>query len=57
VAVDAVDDLAVHLREPPVRIACEAHVSGRARETFDRVVVQAEVEDRVHHPRHRDGCT
>ncbi len=53
-SVDAVDDLAVHLDEPPVRVACEACVSGRAREALDRDVVETEVEDRVHHPRHRD---
>ena len=30
-------------------------MAGRLREPGDGVVVEAEVEDRVHHPRHRDG--
>ena len=54
-AVDSLDDLAVHLDQPPVRVVREARVAGRARKPFDRDVVQAEVEDRVHHPGHRDG--
>ena len=54
VPVDAVDDLAVHLDEPAVRVVREARVAGGRRETLDRDVVQAEVEDRVHHPGHRD---
>ena len=53
-AVDPVDDLAVHLDQPPVRVVGEARVAGRRGEPLDRLVVQAEVEDRVHHPRHRD---
>ena len=57
VPVDAVDDLAVHLDEPAIRIEREALVSGRRREPLRRDVVQPEVEDRVHHPRHRDRRT
>jgi hypothetical protein len=53
--VDAVDDLAVHLEEPPVRVVGEAGISGGRGEPLDRLVVQAQVEDRVHHPRHRHG--
>ena len=53
VAVDAVDDLAVHLDQPAVGVPREAGVPGRRSEAFDRRVVQAEVEDRVHHPGHR----
>ena len=53
-AVDAVDDLAVHLDEPPVGVVREARVARRLGQPFDRHVVQPEVEDRVHHPRHRD---
>ena len=54
VRVDPVDDLAVHLDQPPVRVEREAGVPGRARETLHRLVVQPEVEDRVHHPGHGD---
>ena len=55
--VDPVDDLAVHLDEPAIRIEGEALVSGRRREPLRGDVVQAEVEDRVHHPGHRDRRT
>ena len=54
VRVDAVDDLAVHLDQPPVGVVGEPPVARGRREALDRLVVQAEVEDRVHHPRHRD---
>jgi hypothetical protein len=52
VTVDAVDDLAEHLDQPPVVVEQEAHV-GRPR-VLDHLVVDADVEDRLHHPRHRD---
>ena len=52
--VDALDHLAVHLDQPPVGVVREARVLRGGRETLDRLVVQAEVEDRVHHPGHRD---
>ncbi len=55
VPLDAVDHLAVHLDQPPVGVVGEALVAGRLRQPCDRLVVEAEVEDRVHHPRHRDG--
>ena len=51
---DAVDGLAEHLDEPPVAVARELLVAGRAREARDGDVVEPDVEDRVHHPRHRD---
>ena len=54
VRVDPVDDLAVHLDQPPVRVEREAGVPGRAGEALHRRVVQPEVEDRVHHPGHGD---
>ncbi len=54
VPVDPVDDLAVHLDQTAVRVEREPWVAGRGREPLDGDVVQAEVEDRVHHPGHRD---
>ena len=54
-SIHAVDDLPVHLDEPAIRVEREARVAGGGREPLDRGVVQPEVEDRVHHPRHRDG--
>jgi hypothetical protein len=55
VRVDAVHHLAVHLDQASVRVVGEAAVAGRASEPVGRGVVETEVEDRVHHPRHRDG--
>jgi hypothetical protein len=46
-------DVAEHLHEAPVRVPREALVAGYAREALHAAVVQPEVEDRVHHPRHR----
>ena len=55
VAVDAVDDLAVHLDQPPVRVVARSARLPVARASPSAaVVVEAEVEDRVHHPGHRD---
>ena len=52
--VDPVDDLAVHLDQPPVGVVGESRVAGRPPERLGGRRVQAEVEDRVHHPGHRD---
>jgi hypothetical protein len=49
----AEDDVAVHLDEAAVAVPGEALVLGRLGEGDDRLVVEAEVEDRVHHARHR----
>ena len=54
VGVDPVDHLAVHLDQPPVRVVGEPRVPRRRGESLHGAVVQAEVEDRVHHPGHRD---
>ncbi len=50
---EAHDDVAVHLDEAAVRVPGEALVAGLARQAEHRFVVEAEVEDRVHHARHR----
>ena len=49
------DDSPVDLAEPVVAVACEGRVPGRRGQARFRGVVEAEVEDRVHHPRHRAG--
>ena len=54
VPVDAVHDLAVHLHEAPVRVIGEARAPGRGREPLGGRVPETEIEDRVHHPGHRD---
>ena len=53
-AVDVEHDLAEHLHEPPVRVVGEPLVPGLLGQAADRAVVQAEVEDGVHHSRHRE---
>ena len=47
-------DAAEHLDEPAVAVEGEPAVPGARLEAFDRRVVQAEIEDRVHHPGHRE---
>ena len=51
--IDPVDHLAEHLDQPAVRVVGEPRVAGARREPGRGLVVQPEVEDRVHHPRHR----
>ena len=53
-AVDVEDDLGEHLHEAAVRVVREARVVGLLGQAPDRHVVEPEVEDRVHHPRHRE---
>ena len=50
----AVHDLAVHLDQAAVGVPGEAIVPGHVGEAAHRVAVQTEVENRVHHARHRD---
>ena len=52
--VDSLDDLAVHLDQAPVRVVREPGVARRGGQPFDSDVVEPQVEDRVHHPGHRD---
>src|SRR6185503_4969490 len=47
------DDVAVHLDEAPIGIEREARVRARPGESLDGAVVETEVEDRLHHSRHR----
>ena len=46
-------DVAVHLHEAAVAVPREARVAGLGRQRLDGLIVEAEVEDRVHHARHR----
>ena len=49
----AEDDVAVHLDEAAIAVPREAGIAGLGGERLDGLVVEAEVEDRVHHPGHR----
>ena len=49
----ALRDVREHLDEPPVGVPGEAGIAGRIGEPLHRAVVEAEIEDRVEHPRHR----
>ncbi len=46
-------DVAVHLDEPAVAVPRKARVAGLLRQGLDRLVVQAKIENRVHHAGHR----
>ncbi|MNV74192.1 hypothetical protein D3C71_1673930 [compost metagenome] len=53
VVVDAHDDVAIHLDEAAVAVPGKARVAGIVTECMHGLIVEAEIEDRVHHPRHR----
>ena len=53
VAVDVEHDVRIHLDEAAIAVVGEALVAGGLGERDDGFVVQAEIEDRVHHARHR----
>ena len=49
-------DVAEHLREAAVGIPGEPLITGRPGQTLDGLIVEAEVQNRVEHPRHRLAC-
>ena len=53
-AVQAEHRLAEHLDESAVRVPGEVLVAGLRRQSADALVVEPDVEDGVHHPRHRE---
>ena len=44
--------IGIHLNEPAVRIKCKSGILGALNQSSDRVIVQTQIEHRVHHPRH-----
>ena len=55
VAVQAEDGLAEHLDEAPIGVPREVLVVGVPGEPVDALVVESDVEDRLHHARHREA--
>ena len=53
VDVEVEHDIRIHLDEAAIRVVGEARVVRGLRQSFDRGVVQPEIEDRVHHAGHR----
>ena len=53
-AVHVHDDPAEHLDEPAIRVPAEPLVARERDQALQRLLVEAEVEDRVHHPGHRE---
>ncbi len=54
VMIDAEHHRAIHLDEAAVAVPGEAGITRGAGETFHRLVVEAEIEDGIHHARHGD---
>ena len=52
---DAEDHVAEHRDESPIAVPRESFVARPGGEPLDRLVVEAEIEDRLHHARHRDA--
>ncbi len=48
------DDAPEHLDEPAVRVPAEPLVAGEGDEAVEGLLVEPQVEDRVHHPGHRE---
>ena len=48
------DDAPEHLDEAAVRVPAEALVAGEGHQAVERLLVQAQVQDRVHHAGHRE---
>ena len=53
VVVDAHDGVAEHVDQPAIAVVGEALVAGELGQALDDLVVQADVQHRVHHARHR----
>ncbi len=56
VFVDFHDDIGEHLDEATIRVVSKTRIVGQFREAFDGDVIQAEVQNRVHHSGHRNAC-
>jgi hypothetical protein len=52
----AQNHVAVHLDEPAVAVISEALVATGLGQAQHRLIVEAQIQDRVHHPRHRGPC-
>jgi hypothetical protein len=51
--LDAEHHVAVHLHEAAITVPREARIAGLLRKSLDRLVVEPEIQNGVHHPRHR----
>ena len=49
--------VAIHLHETTVRVPCKACIARLARQAFHHFVIQAKIQDSVHHARHGSACT
>ena len=49
------DDVAVHLHEPAVGVVREARILRAGDQPFYGLIVEAQVQNRLHHSRHRNG--
>ena len=57
VVINAHHHIAVHLDETAVAVVGEPFVAAVRGQSFDAIVIEAEVEDGIHHPRHRGART
>ena len=49
--------VAIHLHETTVRVPCKACIARLTRQAFHHFVIQAKIQDSVHHARHGSACT
>ena len=55
--IDAQRDLAEELDQSSVRVEGESSVLCRLGQSLDNIVIEAKIEDGIHHARHGDGRT
>ena len=53
----AKNNVAIHLYETAIRVVNEVRIVGLLYHTFSHLVVKTEVEDSIHHTRHRSACS
>ena len=56
VMIDAEHDVGVHLDKATIAVPGESRIARGGGQALDRLIVKAEIEHRVHHPRHRYPC-
>ena len=57
VVVKGQHHIGIHLDEATIAVPCKARVARSGGEPFYRSIVETKVQDRIHHPRHRNACT
>ena len=55
--IDSQNHIAIHLDKPAIRIPRKTRITRARLKAFNRLVIQPQIEHRIHHPRHRYART